>query len=129
MYYPVPGQTHLSVLVPGQIHPRPVPRGTRPRGTEPRGASQGSPAGLVKVALDAAFGIRELRALQQARFDHSVRMHVAAKRRSETSGPVRILSFHTRANGEVFGTAATEERTYGFAARIERGRLISFKVL
>ncbi|WP_026196106.1 hypothetical protein [Corynebacterium lubricantis] len=127
MYYPVPGQTHLSVLVPGQSQPRPqprpVPRGTRPRGTEPRGAS------LVKVALDAAFGIRELRALQQARFDHSVRMHVAAKRRSEAAGPVRILSFHTRANGEVFGTAATKERKYGFAARIESGRLTSFKVL
>lgn len=139
MYYPVPGHSHLQVLVPHgsfphaghdttpdhSTHQRPRPRGAWEPG---RVTPKASP--LVQVALDAAFGIREVEALQRGKFHRRVRLHIAARRRSHAeAGPVRITSFHTRDDGESFGTVIARGRTYGFAARLQDGRLTSFKVL
>ena len=123
-YYPVPGHTHMKVLVPRATFPK-VERvqGVRAVPTDPM-------APLVRQALDATFGNRGIASLTGALFDLGVRSHVRAKRHQPLpKGEVRVLSCHTRDNGEVFGSIAVGSKRYGFAARMHGDRLVSFKVL
>ncbi len=144
MYYPVPGHSHLKVLVPDVSRPD----DSRPLGQSPGRLSQaamsgrfGSPAPdpaelaavspLVRVALDAAFGIRDIRTLQERSFSYGVRAHVRARRRTGAApaGGVRVLSAHARGEGEYHGSATSGGRHYAWVARIADGRLLSFRVL
>ncbi|WIM68273.1 hypothetical protein QP027_02405 [Corynebacterium breve] len=121
MYAPIPGNTYLQALVPRtpSSPEKPIPQPVEPKLSP-----------LIRVALDATFGIRELEALRRTRYDVGVRTHIAARRRAGLPpGPVRVLSFHAREEGEFYGTAQSGGRKYGFAARVEGGRLTSFKVL
>ncbi|MDY5786381.1 hypothetical protein [Corynebacterium sp.] len=121
MYYPVPGHQHVKVLVqqpPAQpAHVRRPPPAARP-------------APQLKVALDAAFGVRGLGALATHQYAPGVRGHISARRKTNApAGPVRIVTCHAREGGEFFGTVQAGPRRYAFAARIAGGRLVSFKVL
>ena len=139
MYYPVPGHSHLKVLVPEQFGGAVAPRKRPSRATsqpatiqsehlDPKELAALSP--LVRVALDATFGIRDIRALQERSFAYGVRAHVRARRRTGTpAGTVKVLSAHARAGGEFHGTAVSNGRHYAWVARIEEGRLLSFRVL
>lgn len=124
MYYPVPGFNHVKVLAPNS------PAQTSDNDTVPYSKSL-SP--LIRVALDAAFGIRDIRTLQERAFAPGVRKHVTARMRGGASrGPVMIRSVHTRPGeegGETFGTATAGGERHAWAARIEEGRLVSFRVL
>lgn len=122
MYYPVPGHTHVKVWVPDtstshEDAPEPAP-------------SRADLSPLVRVALDAAFGIRGIHALHERTFTRGVRMHVSARRRAGApTGTVEVASCHSSGGGEFYGTAISAGQRYGWVARIERGRLVSFKVL
>lgn len=119
-YYPVPGHTHLRLLVPKES----------PAAAAPREHERPSLSPLVKVALDAAFGIRQITDLRAHQFGVTVRAHVSARRRAGLiSGPVRIMSSHAGGGGEFYGSADCAGKRYAWAARIDEGRLVSFKVL
>ncbi|WP_342319172.1 hypothetical protein [Corynebacterium mayonis] len=127
MYYPVPGHQHIKVLIPS----RPkwpdisVVPATRPARVPARHAPP-----LVKVALDAAFGMREAKALRAALYSPGVRSHINARRKTNAAtGQVRVLSCHAREGGEFFGTVLVGSRRYAFAARIVGKTLVSFRVL
>ncbi len=121
MYYPVPGYRHMKVLVQPPP-PQPRPRPARPRSVRP------SP--LVKIALEAAFGMRDTRVLNHPHYAAGVRNHVNARRRANTpAGPVQILTCHAREGGEFFGTVQLAGRRYAYVARVVEGKLVSFKVL
>ncbi|WP_291314638.1 hypothetical protein [Corynebacterium sp. UBA2622] len=121
MYYPVPGYQHMKVLV----QPPPAPQ--RPSPVRRRGVR---PSPLVKVALEAAFGMRDSAALKQSLYAPGVRNHISARRRAKTpAGPVQILTCHAREGGEFFGSAQLGTRRYAYVARVVEGRLVSFKVL
>ncbi len=135
MYYPVPGHSHVKVLVPEvsqPVKPRPPSRPSH-RITKPAidAAELAAVSPLVRVALDAAFGIRDIRTLQQRSFSYGVRAHVRAQRRSgkKPAGTVRVLSAHARGEGEFHGTASSGGRNYAWVARMAEGRLQSFRVL
>ncbi|WP_394281294.1 hypothetical protein [Corynebacterium sp.] len=134
MLYPVPGHTYLQVLVPdssnsAQPSPERSARDDDTSATTP-GVPRRAAAPLVKVALDATFGIRQIQALQRARFSRTVLNNVMSQRRRvRRQGPVTLESCHVREDGEVFGTAVSAGRRYGYAARMDRGRLTSFRVL
>ena len=127
MLIPVPGCTHLKVLVPDPSPaPSPPPQPTRD--------ARRTAAHLVLVALEVAFGLRPGHQLTPKRFDAAVRIHVTARLRAargarELRGPVRLDSLHTRSDGEVFGTARVGDRTHAFTARIDDTRMRSFRVL
>lgn len=124
MYFPAPGYQHMKVLVPRATLPD-VPRipGVRAVPVDPI-----SP--LVRQALDAAFGQRDPASLTGALFDLAVRSHIRARRRSaQQVSQFQIVSCHARDNGEFFGSVAAGNRRYAYAARIQDGRLVSFKVL
>lgn len=125
MLSPVPGLTHLKVLTPRPplidvAPPPPPPRGP---GVERRAEA------LVRIALESAFGMRPLPQLRPAQFDGPVRLHIAARQRQGVRGPVRVDTFHLRADGEVFGTAVSGGRAHAFTGRVDGGRLLSFRVL
>lgn len=124
MYQPVPGHTHLKVLVPEPVV------GPEPQSPSPSG-SRLSP--LVRIALDAAFGVRELRVLQQRTYSFGVRKHVAAQRRAlHSPSTVRVLSCHGRdtpQGTELYGSIVSGGRTYGWVALIDGGRLTTFRIL
>lgn len=125
MLSPVPGLTHLKVLTP-------VPRraDATPPPPPPRGAGvQRRAEALVRIALESAFGMRPLPQLRSTQFDGPVRLHVAARQRQGVRGPVRIDTFHLRADGEVFGTAVSDGRAHAFTGRVAQRRLVSFRVL
>lgn len=121
MYFPVPGHQYMKVLVADR---RPS---ARPQNrAEP--AETISP--LVRGALDAAFGARDVATLKAKLYAVGVRNHVTARRRSQpVRGPVRIVSCHARAGGELFGTVDVGGRRFGYVARVVDARLVSFKVL
>ena len=125
MLTPVPGYTHLKVLIPD---PEPTP----PTPPPPDAGGRRTAARLIQVALEATFGMRPVRQLTRQLFDAPVRVHVTARRR-ERSGqapaPVRLMSLHTRADGEAFGTAVAAGHTHAFVARVTEGRLGSFRVM
>ncbi|GAB3087958.1 hypothetical protein CAQUA_09100 [Corynebacterium aquatimens] len=119
-FYPVPGHTHVSVL---------VPRARKP-GAPPRPDEQPSLSPLVRVALDATFGIRQVADLRNHQFAAVVRAHVGARqRRGLQKGPVTILSSHASDTGEFCGTATCGEEVYGWVGSVKNGKLESFRVL
>ncbi|MFC6147575.1 hypothetical protein [Corynebacterium nasicanis] len=124
MLSPVPGFTHLKVLTPAppliDAPPPPAPRET--------GAQRRAEA-LVRIALEAAFGLRSLHQLRPAQFSGPVRLHVAARQRITARAPVRVDTLHLRADGEIFGTAVSAGQAYAFTGRVEDIRLLSFRVL
>lgn len=125
MLSPVPGLTHLKVLTPATpliAVPAPPPP-PRESGTQRRAEA------LVRIALESAFGMRPPRHLTPARFDRPVRLHIAARQRQGTRGPVRVDTFHLRSDGEIFGTAVSAGRAYAFTGRVAERRLASFRVL
>ncbi|WKD57041.1 hypothetical protein CAPI_02335 [Corynebacterium capitovis DSM 44611] len=127
MYYPVPGCTHLKVVVP-RLAPEVAapPRRPRPVHRAPRVSP------LVRAALEASFGLREAATLDGELYGMGVRSHVSARRRASRPSakePVRVLTCHARESGEIFGSVQAGTRRFGYAARIKDGKLVSFKVL
>lgn len=125
MYYPVPGHTHVKVLLPTQgARSSPPARATaNPDGEAP----DCSP--LIRVALDATFGIRDLRALQKRTFAPMVRTYVRARRIGGLPpGYVRVATSRRRGK-EFYGTAVSAGTRYAWVARINADRLESFRVL
>ncbi|QPK83703.1 hypothetical protein G7Y29_02555 [Corynebacterium qintianiae] len=121
MYYPVPGHQYMHVLVPRD---RPSAR------PQNRAEPTATVSPLVRGALDAAFGARDAASLKSKLYALGVRNHVNARRRSQAvRGPVRIVTCHAREGGELFGTVDVGGRRFGYVARINNARLVSFKVL
>jgi len=123
-YYYAPGHQYIKVVVP-----RPKRPGAD-RMPSIRAMPQKPVSPLVRDALEAAFGNRSPESLTHALFAMGVRNHIRARRRTTPErGKVQLLSCHVREGGEWFGTVAVSGKRYGWAARIEDGRLTSFKVL
>lgn len=141
MYYTAPGHRHVQILVPpgscgrspsAPTHASPWPgaRGPR-RDVEP----------VVAEALAAALGTGRQPSMMAWRFAPAVRAHIRARQRAATlnatqnttipkAGKVRVLTCHTREGGEFFGTVQAADGTRrAYAAKIDGGRLVSFKVL
>lgn len=124
MYYPAPGHQLIKVVVPRATLPD-VARYPAPRPLPPAPV-----APVVSQALDAVFGMRDPASLTSRLFATGVQRHVAAKRRLKMPvGPVAVLSSHAQGKGECFGTVEVGGRRYAWAARVDGGRLVSFKVL
>ncbi len=136
MHYPVPGHQHIEVLVPGTAHtPYPGPdqllgRTPRPRGMEP----------VVQQAIDAALGGRDPAARMAASFVPAVRAHIRARKREmkqatktatkkTPAAEVKIVTCHAREGGEFFGTVDAAGKRRAYVARVENGKLVSFRVL
>lgn len=124
MYYPIPGHTHLKVLAPPieAAQPEPVPQDR-----------SSTLAPLVRLALEAAFGVRDLKILQQRSFSLGVRAHVTARRRgAPPTGGVRVVSCHqrdTHSGTELYGSLVSSGRRYAWVALLRGGRLEAFRVL
>ncbi|MCO6393735.1 MULTISPECIES: hypothetical protein [Corynebacterium] len=133
-YYPAPGHQHVQLLVPS---PKRSGRAAETRRRQAR-YSPSDPrrtgsnvAPLVRTALAASFGATNLRALRADRFSTAARTNVRAYRRfqQQHAGPPRIVTCHARDGGEFFGTVATGQKRFGFVAKMDNGRLVSFKIL
>lgn len=127
MLSPVPGLTHLKVLTPAPSITDAAPPPSRSTPDAP-GVRRRAEA-LVRIALETAFGMRPLPQLKPAQFAPPVRLHVSARQRQGIRGPVRVDTFHLRADGEVFGTAVSAGRAHAFTARVAGRKLVSFRVL
>lgn len=126
MYYPVPGHTHLKVLLPAHDSAGSSPPTHRSPGPT-RDAHAFSP--LIRVALDAAFGIRDIRALQKRTFAPMVRTYVRARRIGGLP-PGRVHVDASRRRGqEFYGTAVSAGTRYAWVARVKADQLVSFRVL
>ena len=125
MLSPVPGLTHLKVLTPGS----PRADATPPSPPPPPDGSRRRAEALVRIALEAAFGMRPLPQLKPAQFAAPVRLHASARQRQGIRGPVRVDTLHLRPGGEMFGTAVSAGRAHAFTARMAGRRLVSFRVL
>ncbi|GAB2500106.1 hypothetical protein CATRI_03010 [Corynebacterium atrinae] len=127
MLTPIPGLTHLKVLVPSAPLIDVPP--TAPRTTPITDSTQLSTS-LVVVALEAAFGMRRANQLNANRFGMAVRTHIAARQRSgQRPEPVRMGALHLQEDGELFGTAHAGGRAYAFTGCVDKQRLLSFRVL
>lgn len=127
MYYPVPGLTHMKVLLPA-----PGRRAAPPPISGKAGAMAGETptfSPLIRVALDAAFGIRDLKALQARTFAPMVRTYVRARRIGGLPPGVVKVSTSRRRGQEFYGTAEAAGARYAWVARVNAGRLVSFRVL
>lgn len=141
MYYTAPGHRHVQILVPpasrgrspstpAHASPRPGPHSPR-RDVEP----------VVAEALSAALGTGRQPSMMAWRFAPAVRAHIRARQRAAAlaaaqkattpaAGTVRVLTCHTREGGEFFGTVQAADGTRrAYAAKIDGGKLVSFKVL
>ena len=144
MYYTAPGHRHIQVLVP-QAH-RASAALSRPAGTDrPAGSVTHTPAAdvepVVAEALNAALSKDRATSMMAWRFAPAVRAHIRArqraavlasqsKRSSPAAGKVRIRTCHAREGGEFFGTVEAADGTKkAYAAKIQDGKLVSFKVL
>lgn len=128
MLTPVPGLTHLKVLVP----PTPLIDVTPPPPRHNTPAVQHRASGLVRIALEVTFGMRPPTQLTRRSFADPVRKHISARLRSGVGagrGPVRIDTLHLREDGEIFGTAVAAGHAHAFAARLDGQQLASFRVL
>ena len=123
MYYPVPGHTHIQVLLPGEKTPTaPVALGKPPGKEVPF-----SP--LIRTALDATFGVKDIQALQKRAFAPIVRSYVRARRIGGLpTGTVRVAST-ARKGQEFYGTAISAGSRYAWVARVKADQLVSFRVL
>ena len=133
MYYPVPGYTHMMVHLPDA--PARDSSATRDEPAPPGASATPVLSPLVQVALDAAFGLRDVKILQERAFAPGVRAHVRARRRGrrEPAGTARIVTCHsspgTDGSIEFCGTVISNNRHYGWVARVEGKRLAAFRVL
>lgn len=124
MLIPLPGHSHLKVLQPGKPETARETDTIRTRGrTDRPPVHRRIATGLTVLALEAAFGMRPARALDDRRFDATVRSYVTAHlRRRRDRGPVRLDSLHLRADArgaEVFGSCTVAGTTRGFTARLD----------
>lgn len=124
MLSPIPGLTHLKVLVP-----RPPLIDAAPPQSPPADGSRRRAEMLVRLALETAFGMRPVPQLKANQFATPVRLHVAARQRQGIRGPVRVDTLHLRDDGELFGTAVSAGRAHAFTARVSGRQLVSFRVL
>lgn len=133
MLQPIPGMVYLQAVAP-----RTEPRRSTPTSFDSHAVDDHVRV-LVKIALEVACLIRPLSHLARASFGPAVRTHLAAHlRKNAVSGPVRIVSIHSRpgADGhtrcvEVFGTAVCAGRRFAFAGRAYQkrpGKLLAFRV-
>lgn len=152
MYYTAPGHRHVQVLVPHarrafQHNGSPATSFTlaRPAGTTPPwpdGAARKLDIDpIVGEALNAALSKDRATSMMAWRFAPAVRAHIRARQRAAAvtsarktatpaAGKVKVLTCHTREGGEIFGTVEASDGTRrAYAAKIEGGRLVSFKVL
>ncbi|WP_273416315.1 hypothetical protein [Corynebacterium appendicis] len=85
---------------------------------------------LIRVALDAAFGIRDIQTLQKRTFAPIVRSYLRARRIGgmQKRGLVTVSASRRRGQ-EFFGTAESQGARYAWVARINADRLESFRVL
>ena len=132
-YYPAPGHQHVQLLVPPKRPERTAEaqrRQARYSPSDPR-RTTANVAPLVRTALAASFGATNLRALRPDRFSTAARTNVRAYRRfqQQHASPPRIVTCHARDGGEFFGTVATGQKRFGFVAKMDKGRLVSFKIL
>ncbi|WP_235961950.1 MULTISPECIES: hypothetical protein [Corynebacterium] len=96
---------------------------------------------VVTEALTAALSQDRATSMMAWRFAPAVRAHIRARQRAAAlttaktpttpaQGKVRVLTCHTREGGEFFGTVQAADGTKkAYAAKIEGGKLVSFKVL
>ena len=127
MYYPVPGLTHLKVLQPaaGSRAVPPVVSGRE--STQPGESPPFNP--LIRVALDATFGIRDVKTLQKRAFAPMVRTYVRARRIGGLPPGVVQVASSRRSGQEFYGTAESAGTRYAWVARVNANRLVSFRVL
>lgn len=128
MLTPVPGLTHLKVLIP----PTPLIDVAPPPPRHHTSPVQHRATGLVRIALEVTFGMRPATQLTRRSFADPVRKHIGARLRSGRAagrGPVRIDTLHLREDGEIFGTAVAAGHAHAFAARVDGQQLASFRVL
>lgn len=126
MYFAAPGHQHIELLAPraGTVSEASVPprASQHPRGMEP----------MLIHALEAALGGASAGSLASICVP-AVRAHIRAQQRARPKrkrpGAVRIISCHAREGGEFFGSVEVGGKRLGYAARIEGGKLVSFKVL
>lgn len=127
MYVAAPGHQHIELLAPrpgaGGVGATASPRaGALPRGMEP----------LLFHALEAALGGVNAGAVAAVCVP-AVRAHIRAQQRARPKrkrpGAVRVISCHVREGGEFFGSVEVGGKRLGYAARIQGGKLVSFKVL
>lgn len=138
MRYTAPGHQHIELLVPrpttaaarkpaapsGPDAPAATgkPRTPKPRGMEP----------LLHQAIDAAFGGRNPAAPMARSFVPAVRAHIRAQQRERKNAPagqVSVVTCHAREGGEYFGTVDAAGKRRAFVARVDGGKLVSFRVL
>lgn len=130
MRYTAPGHQHIELLVPrtptpsaAATTPRPTPAlPPKPRGMEP----------LIHQAIDAALGGRNPAAQMTKSFVPAVRAHIRAQQRKRANAPagqVKVVTCHAREGGEYFGTVDAAGRRRAYVARVEGGKLVSFRVL
>lgn len=124
MLSPVPGLTHLKVLVP-----QPPLNAVAPPPPASTDGSRHHAETLVRIALETAFGMRPVPQLKAPQFATPVRLHAAARQRQGIRGPVRVDTLHLRSGGELFGTAVSGGRAHAFTARMSGRQLVSFRVL
>lgn len=123
-YYPVPGHTHLKVLLPAPSNRAAPPAPfIGPSGDTPTFSP------LIRVALDAAFGIRDIKTLQKRAFAPMVRTYVRARRTGGLPPGIVQVSSSRRRGQEYYGTAESEGERYAWVARVNANRLVSFRVL
>ena len=141
MYYTAPGHRHVQILVPpssrGRSPSAPAPASPCPGPHSPRRDVEP----VVAEALSAALGEGRQPSMMAWRFAPAVRAHIRARQRASAlaasqkgattaTGKVKVLTCHTREGGEFFGTVQAADGTRrAYAAKIDGGRLVSFKVL
>lgn len=150
MYYTAPGHSHVQLLVPptGRVPARPLlGLGGAPPATERAPNPPPELAPVVQEALNAALSKHRSTSMMTTRFAPAVRAHIRARQRAATlttarktgphairnapaAGKVKVLTYHAREGGEFFGTVeATDGTRRAYAAKIQDGKLVSFKVL
>ncbi len=127
MLAPVPGLSHIKLWCPPPRPPEKDPASIPP--TVP--VEDGSDfVPVLLLALQAAFGMREVAALPATKFSPLVRSQITARLRSSPArGPVRLIRVHVRERGELFGTAVGARRLVAFTAVTDGRRITSFRVL
>lgn len=126
MYYTAPGHQHVQLLVAPKhrVHPDALPAPPTPSAMEP----------VIRQALNAALGGRGTNLPGPARILPAVRAHIRAQQRTRalagrTASTVRVVTCHARDGGEFFGTVDADSKRLAYVARVEDGKLVSFKVL
>lgn len=131
-YYPAPGHQHIKLLIPPPAARHQQTLQQTLHATRRRQAHLNTEhvSPLVRHAIAVTFGRKHVSTLKAEQFSMAVRNHIKARRRLKLyTGVPQVLSYHQRENGEVFGTISTEDRRYGWVAKLAEDKLLSFKVL